>query len=235
MISSIEILKDLSILIILAIPPWIIFLKYLKKKPNKFILFLLFILYMLATLFAQNLPPFILVIYMLIREGKIRKNEKLLKPLGNKKFEIILYSLAFKFFITIVTGIFAILLMKFGLTPKAQEVTNLFLDSSWFKIILLSIMTVIFAPIVEEFVFRHIFYNGFRRRTNDLLAAVFSSALFMILHYNLLSSLATFVLGLFNCRIYDKYGYRAAVLNHFIFNLISVMILIALKATNIQM
>lgn len=232
----IDILKEVSIILILAVPPWIIFRKYLKEKVNQIVLFLLFIIYIVSTLFTQNLLPFLLVFIILIRENRKRENKfsSLTRPLGRNKFEVILYSLSFRFIITIITVFIGIVIQSFGYKLEAQQITNMFFEAGAMQTIWLSLIAVIFAPVLEEYVFRHIIYRGLCKKVSKLMAAILSSALFMLLHFNLISSLATFTLGLINCRFYDKYGYRAAVVNHFIFNLLSTALMIYVKVANVN-
>lgn len=233
----VDILKEVSIILILAVPPWIIFRKYLKEKVNQIVLFLLFIIYILSTLFTQNLLPFLLVFIILIKENKKRNNEysNLNKPLGKNKFEVLLYSLSFRFIITIITIAVGIVMQELGYKLEAQQITNMFLEAGAFQTIWLSLIAIVFAPVLEEYVFRHIIYRGLSKKVSKFMAAVLSSALFMLLHFNLISSLATFTLGLINCRFYDKYGYRAAVLNHFIFNFLSTALMIYIKIANVNL
>lgn len=233
----IDILKEVSIILILAVPPWVIFRKYLKQKVNQIVLFLLFIIYILATLFTQNLLPFLLVFIILIKENKKKDSRfsSLTRPLGRYKFEVILYSLSFRFIITIITIVIGIVIQSYGYKLEAQQITNMFLEAGTLKLIWLSLIAVIFAPVLEEYVFRHIIYRGLCKKVSKPMAAILSSALFMLLHFNLISSLATFALGLINCRFYDKYGYRASVMNHFIFNFLSTAIMIYVKVANVNL
>ncbi|CDF59441.1 CPBP family intramembrane glutamic endopeptidase [Thermobrachium celere] len=233
-IKLVDLLKDLIILTFLAIPPFIAFRRRILKRANKLVSFIIFIIYMALTIFTQNLAPFILVMLILHWHNKRQSDyrDNLTKPIGSKKFEIVLYSITFKFIILLVTALFVILLMKFGINPESQDVVKMFYEGSWGRVIWLSLITVLFAPFLEEYVFRHIFYRGFSKKIGKTLSAVLTSVLFMILHFNIASSIGTFSLGIMNCILYEKYGYRAAVLNHFIFNLTSTIVIIALKIVN---
>ncbi|SKA90140.1 CAAX protease self-immunity [Caloramator quimbayensis] len=232
-LNYIEILKAVSIVIFLALPPWFAMRKYLKNYISRALLIITFIAYIAATIFTQNVIPFIAVILTFYFAVKMKDNDEMLyylRPLESKKEEIILYSFAFKFFTMIINIFFVMLLYKFGIKAKEQDIYNIFLKSGWGQTILLVIMTVVTAPIVEEFVFRHILYRGFKKKIGNVFSAILSSLLFTLLHFNIAGSISYFAVGIFNCYLYEKYGYRAAVINHFVFNFISVLMIILMKA-----
>ncbi|HBM80788.1 MAG TPA: hypothetical protein DD426_08125, partial [Clostridiaceae bacterium] len=102
--------------------------------------------------------------------------------------------------------------------------------------ILYFIMIVFCAPIVEEFVFRYWLYDSVLKRwTGRIISAVITSILFMAAHYNLQGSIAFFLIGMINCYLYEKYGYWAAVANHFMFNFTSAAMLVAVKIFGIPL
>ncbi|KRQ86136.1 CAAX amino terminal protease self- immunity [Caloramator mitchellensis] len=232
-----EIIKMLSILILLALPPFLALIRYSNLfKKKKYMWFLIFIPYVVATLFTQNLLPFIAVILTLYFIKKQNDEELMFhfRSLKGWTAEIIGIAVLFKFAITILSVIYVFLLTKLGFTVESQEVIGMFLKASWIQVIFLSITTVIFAPIVEEFIFRHMLYRGVKKK-NKAFAVIFTSLLFTLLHYNLAGSLSFFAVGILNCYLYDKFGYRAAVLNHVVFNFISVVLIIAAKVLNLPL
>ena len=93
---------------------------------------------------------------------------------------------------------------------------------------------LVFAPIVEELVFRGSFYAPLRKN-HHLLGVLLSSFLFGFLHVyqslfagNLMDLLYIFsygLLGSFMCRIYDKTNsFFSCVLLHFLNNFISIVL-----------
>lgn len=241
--SYVDILKTISVLVLLALPPWIVLRKYLKERINKsrglteLFLIIIFAVYISGTIFTENLFPFIVVLIIFFFVFKYRGDSEeiyYLRPLGNKKTEVFLYSVIFKFGITFINLIFILLLMGAGFKLEGQEVAKMFFDAGWLKIILLSLMTVVIAPILEEFIFRHTLYRNLSKKFGRVLAAILTSALFAMLHYNVAGTISFFGVGLYNCYLYEKYGYRAAVFNHFIFNFTSTFFIILLKAFNVN-
>lgn len=235
-LSPLEIFKIISIVMLLALPPWLNLTKYIKSRINRFLFVILFIIYIIATLFTQNILPFIVVIITLIFINKTQDDRIVyfLRPLGENRSKVILYSFMFKVVISIIDAIFVSALTAMGLKLQGQEISNVFLKSSGFSMFLLLIMMVIIAPILEEFVFRHILYRGLGAKIGKISAAIITSLLFMLLHFNIAGSIAFFGVGLYNCYLYDKYGYRAAVTNHFIFNGVSALFIVLIKLSGMS-
>lgn len=237
-LKFIDIIKSLSVLALLALPPWFVFRKYLRGKINPFLQKIIFIFYIVITFFTEQLIPFILVLLIFIFMRRYREEDEVtyyFRPIKGKKLEIILSSIVFMFISKFVSTIFVVLIkFVFNIELESQEILNMFMKGSWLSIIVLSVLTVIIAPILEEFIFRHIIYGGISKRKGKIPAAIISSLLFTLLHYNLAGVLAFFAVGMYNCYLYEKYGYRAAVINHSIFNLSSTAMIILIKALNIH-
>ena len=242
-ISYMDAFKTVSVLLLLALPPWVVLRGYLKSSINKskaltqLLLVLIFAVYIGGTLFTENLLPFIAVLFIFYFIFKYRdESEQIyyLRPLGNKKAEVFIYSVIFKFAITFLNLIFVLFLMGAGFKLEGQDVSKMFFNAGWLKIIILSIMTVVIAPVLEEFIFRHTLYRNLSKKFGRIAAALLTSILFAALHFNLAGTISFFGVGLYNCYLYEKYGYRAAVLNHFIFNFVSTFLIILLKVFNIN-
>lgn len=62
----------------------------------------------------------------------------------------------------------------------------------------------IIGPILEEIVFRKIFYGGLQRKVGFLFAALISSAVFAVAHFDLRFVLVYFAIGFFLCYVYHK-------------------------------
>lgn len=233
-----EIVQMVMIVFFLAIPPWLALVKYFRGKVNKVLLAVAFVLYLVLTLMTQNIFPFMVVlltIYLMFTaesESISTQNSEerfYLRPLKGKKLEVVVMSVGFKIFMSIVNLWFALFLTGFGLKLEQQKISTVFMDAGWGKVLFLSLLTVVTAPVLEEFVFRHIFYRQLSKRMGKLGAILISSILFALLHFNFLGTISFLGVGVFNCYLYDRYGYRAAVLNHFIFNGISTVLMIGYK------
>ena len=236
--SYLEIAQTFLVLICISIPPWLSLKKYFINRINRFVMFIMFLIYIAAIIFtqSQNILPFIAVLISIYLLYRTRNNEEeiyFLRPLKDKKFEVLLQSITFKVIISIINMWFVFFMMGFGIKLQQQEISKMFMDSSWTKIIMLSLLTVVTAPILEEFIFRHTLYRQLSKKTGKIAACLITSGLFALLHFNFLGTISFFGVGIFNCYLYDKYGYRAAVINHFVFNFISTFMIIMLKLFNV--
>lgn len=233
----IRIIQYLSILLLLSLPPWFSMIKrFRNRRARRMIWILAFIPYIVAVTYTQNIVPFfavLITLYFIKNQGD-EGELYYFRPIRGKISYLIGISIVFRIAVTIVNGIYVALLMKFGIKPQPQEVMKLFLEKPWPSVIYLSLMTVIAAPILEEFIFRHIFYRNLAK-INKTFSAIFTSLLFMLLHYNIAGAVSFFMVGVFNCYLYDKFGYKAAVFNHFLFNLVSVVGLLIMKYHNIPL
>lgn len=90
---------------------------------------------------------------------------------------------------------------------------------------LFGLITIAVLPAVfEEFAFRKVIY-GYMRKHGKIIAAVFSSILFGLMHQNLTQGLFAFGMGLLMCCVYEKTGRIIyTMLLHFLNNAISVLL-----------
>lgn len=241
----INIIKDAIVYIFINILPLIVFLNVRKIKGNKnIIVYILIPMYLVLALFTQNLLPFILVILIILYMRNIY-NDDLLYTDSNfidygdqfrrysfniKSFKILqgMKIITFSYLITIViSAVEAIFYNIFNLVPKNQDVINIMRDMPLKKFLIMIPVTVIFAPVVEEFIFRwFIFENIFKKRLGTAMAVVLSSSIFAIAHFNLKAFPILMWIGIYNCYLIEKKGYWYSVFNHSFFNLITTSILL---------
>ena len=90
----------------------------------------------------------------------------------------------------------------------------------WMNLIIIALL----PAVVEEFIFRGLILNGYKRR-NPLMAILLSSFLFGIMHMNLNQFSYAFVIGLiFGLLAYATGSLLPSILGHFIINGTSVVI-----------
>ncbi|MEF9952801.1 MAG: CPBP family intramembrane glutamic endopeptidase [Clostridium sp.] len=249
----IEFLKEASKIILFILVPWIMLISVMKKtksKKQKKFLTIVFFLYVGITLFTQQiLPTIVCLIYLKIvySSNKYEEEKYYLRPLNKKKyklsilknsytitiagerFKVIAMSIIFKILTMVFSLWFIVVLNAYGIEAAEQEIIKEFLTSTPLKAIYLAVLMIVTAPILEEFIFRHIFYRGLKGRCGKILAAIISSIFFTILHYNLAGAVVFFAMGLFTCYIYEKHGYRGSVICHFIANLIALVGLLVIQ------
>lgn len=126
----------------------------------------------------------------------------------------------------LITFIYVLILQNFlpGLYESYMEAAELMegisFQSNSLELILLFISVVILAPIVEEIVFRGIFFNLLNRRKSTLFAMVVSSLVFGLLHAQ--TMVPTAVIGFVLCFIYHRTGSLLLVMaGHMVNNLIA--------------
>lgn len=241
---------ELIVIMIVAFPPFMYLFRYINGRVKSvFLRLILYAAYWGGTLLFSNTIPAVTVLF-LIWKARVENNELardsesnafVLDCTGPKwKFsfkdfvKIFLLGILLKAIVTYINLLVILLLSEFKIDLKNQEIIGLFFKSSFLGTVIYFIIIVIFAPVVEEFVFRFWIYDRLlKHRIGPWFAMLLSSLLFMTAHFNLQGAAAFFLIGAANCYLYEKKGYWAAVTNHFVFNLISALMLLAARALNL--
>jgi len=257
--NRIRFVADLLVLVLVAFPPFLYLYQYLHDKVRNFMLkILIYIIYWGGTVVASNLIPASTVLFLIWKSKKENAVDTIdFETEGSRvversfrldcsdakwafsiktfiKFSVL--GVLIKFFVTYVNLIVVEILNKYNIILENQEIIGEFLKSTLWKSAVFFVIIVICAPIVEEFVFRFWIYDRIlKKKVNTLLSAILSSLLFMAAHFNVQGAIAFFLIGVINCYLYDKKGYWAAVANHFMFNFITVVLLIIVKVFNIPL
>ena len=98
-------------------------------------------------------------------------------------------------------------------------------DTLYSSSIIVSIITiVIFAPILEEIMFRGIIFNKLNSKMNTWTAIIISALVFGAVHMNIIQGTNAFILGVALAYIYSKtHNLYTCICVHFINNLLSVV------------
>lgn len=244
--------QDILVMAVIAIPPFLYlheFINYIlyksaDKKDHRKLFYLLqffiYVVYWAGTVLLSNMVPAATIIFLIVYIRKMPENDyRILRPdfsqmtwsfsLG-KFIKVSAFGILIKYVITIINAAVIIILTLLKVELVNQEIVNIFLESNIYQSVYYFILTVIGAPVVEEFVFRYWFFDRiFKRKVGIRLAAVLSSILFMGAHFNIQGAAAFFLVGIINCYLFEKFGYWSAVANHFIFNFTSILMLVALR------
>lgn len=255
---KIDIIKDALVFLFVYIPPFIIFVKFWRERhKGKALLVLIGFLYIIISFFTQNLLPFILVLFNI---KYLKSSENMYDTFRNeyyninyskrsisskvrgdyerfkfslKSFNVIIgIKLAFiSYLITIFISAFeGILLSNFKVEAKQQEIVTWMTNMPLGKFLIMIPIIVVFAPVLEEFVFRWIlFQRTFRPRVGVYFASILSSLIFAFIHFNLTAFPLLVWIGLYNCYLINKKGYWYSVFNHFVFNSVTTTILLLEK------
>lgn len=156
--------------------------------------------------FVSNYLVYILLIYYIFMIIYLYKNNK--KEEQNLKIK--------NYFGLIVLGIsiatiYNMIIFKFSpITTKSS--TPLFL---------LIISTGIVGPILEEMLFRYVFYNRLKKKYSKKTAIIINSIIFGLIHLNLINIIYAFILGIVLNLAYEKYhSIKAPILIHVAGNII---------------
>ena len=86
---------------------------------------------------------------------------------------------------------------------------------------------LIFAPIVEEVIFRGYIYRILKSKLPIIFSMIISSTLFALIHYNVLSYILLFVLSIFLTYIYERNGsIICPIIIHSLFNLMMSILIV---------
>lgn len=235
--SAIELIQLLLIVMVIGFPPYLSAIGMFKKMPL-FVFIIVSIIYWAGTLYTQQLVPFLLIIILLIkkyRDKKHRREIQLYTPhptFGVKDFfSTVLLTILIRYPIGIVNTFYIYFIERLGMDIQQQEIVDVFVNSQNGVLnVLLICLVVIVAPINEEFSIRHWFFDRvLSPRIGVIFAAIISSMLFTLLHYNITGVPTFFLLGLYACYIYHRKGLWGAVTVHFTFNLTSILAVIWTK------
>ena len=109
--------------------------------------------------------------------------------------------------------------------------TNLYGD---FNIIKTIIQTVILGPIIEEYLFRGMIYNGLKKNFNDKKSMIITSIVFAITHTNIIQMIYAFLLNIILVKVYEKYkNINSCIIIHSMSNLTTTFITIFLVKNNL--
>lgn len=243
-----QIIETVLVLLIVYILPLAIFIKLSRTKNiSRLMCIAISILYIVLSIFTDNLLPFIFTIFniMLIKYGEIKdedmgsnsqNRENIFKGDYNKyKFSIktfsfykgIKYSLFSYIIFIIVMSLFQYIFYKLHIETKQQEVVEETMKGTW-NMFLIAVPTIaIFAPVVEEFIFRwYLFEVIFKKRIGVLTSAIITSIIFSLVHFNINAFPVLLTLSLINCYLIHKKGYWYAVFNHSVFNSVTIIAMI---------
>lgn len=179
---KINLIKDFIVYILIYFLPLLVFWKLsLNKSRKKITLLVISILYIAFSIFTQNLLPFILIL-ICIRYLKydIELYDDYYKyNFGFKDLNFIKalkYSI-FSYMLTLIIATLALSFFSVFKVPlKEQEIVTIMAKLPLKKFIIMMPVTIIFAPVVEEFIFRWLLFEKvFKDKVGIYLSAFITS------------------------------------------------------------
>jgi membrane protease YdiL (CAAX protease family) len=167
--------------------------------------------------FLGHLSIFLCFIYLVIVQKKYKFSLK-----KKEFFNVVIYCILFVPIVFLISIVSKLLLPEF---TEQQQVKDL--KDSFFEVIRRDgIIIILLAPIIEEVVFRGLFYAALKSYFPWFVSLLFSSVIFSIIHENILAFTLLFSLSLLLTLIYELYGKLFyPILIHSCFN-ISMLFLI---------
>lgn len=130
----------------------------------------------------------------------------------------------------IITGAWILLLEKLNIDVSEQAAVKLLKEGNAAALLVLLPASLILAPVGEELAFRHIIYRKLASLMPSRSAAVVSALLFSVVHMNIRSFPALFLLGLFLsylCR--ENRSLWNSIAGHIVFNTVTVILLFLIR------
>lgn len=227
---KLDIIKDVLVFSIVYVPPFLVFSKFWRdEKKSNLLLVLIGIVYLITCIFTENFIPFVFVllnmIYLKHRDGPYEFDIR-----GFKFFKALAAVVVF-YLITVGISITeTIILSNFRVELKQQDIVTHMANMSLNKFLIMIPVVIIFAPILEEFVFRWLLFKKiFTKRMGVYLAAILSSLIFAVIHFSLNAFPIILWIGIYNCYLINKKGYWYAVFNHCAFNSVTIVALLLQK------
>ena len=122
-----------------------------------------------------------------------------------------------------LAGLTEQIIRRIGYTPELQQPVKMVMQAtSLQQLIVHGVAAVIFAPIVEEIIFRGVLYPAAKFRVGPRMALWGVSLLFALTHLNLTALIALTVLGIILTFLYETTGNLVApIIAHSLFNAVN--------------
>ena len=132
------------------------------------------------------------------------------------------YFVAFLPVIFIMSFLCKLMLFEYEEQKMVVEIKKNFYNNLFFNFFLI----IIVAPIIEEIVFRGLFYKTLKNFIPFVQASIISSLIFAIIHENILSLTILFLLSLYLTYIYERTNsILYPILTHSIFNFLNLLLI----------
>ncbi|GAA0116901.1 CPBP family intramembrane metalloprotease [Clostridium senegalense] len=233
---------DIFIIILVYFFPFIFFMYKLVFDYKKFSIFSFksigtiiiytIIVLLLPPMHANTLPFFAVVLAIMYMKNEHDKDYfKYNFSIENTNFILAFKYALFSYAISIVAALIWDIILKFmGVTTEQQDVVQILSDYTLLKFLISVPSTVIFAPILEEFVFRYLLFEKFLNKfIHPILSAVITSLIFAFMHFSLSAFLTLFTLSLLTCYFMHNKGFWYSVSIHMMMNLITTTLIFISK------
>ena len=168
--------------------------------------------------------PCLLFLYFLFRNNNLVSLDETEEP--SSRFSPLVFLHFFLIFCgvqwisSLLTIPLVLLFQKMGLDLSYSEMAA---KGGALNDIPMLVYTILIAPIVEELVFRGVFYKRFKA-FGSFFTAFACSLFFALIHSNFLQFIPAFMMGFVLFAIRDKYGLRYSILLHLTNNALAILV-----------
>ena len=132
------------------------------------------------------------------------------------------YFLVFLPIIFVISFLCKLILFEYEEQKMVLEIKKNFYNNLFINFLLI----IIVAPIIEEIVFRGLFYKTLKKFVPFIQASIISSLIFAIIHENILSFTILFLFSLYLTWIYERTNsILYPILTHSIFNFLNMSLI----------
>ena len=168
--------------------------------------------------------PCLLFLYFLFRNNNLVSLDETEEPSSRFSLPVFLhFFLIFcgvQWISSLLTIPLVLLFQKMGLDLSYSEMAA---KGGALNDIPMLVYTILIAPIVEELVFRGVFYKRFKA-FGSFFTAFACSLFFALIHSNFLQFIPAFMMGFVLFTIRDKYGLRYSILLHLTNNALAILV-----------
>ena len=168
--------------------------------------------------------PCLLFLYFLFRNNNLVSLDETEEPSSRFSLPVFLhFFLIFcgvQWISSLLTIPLVLLFQKMGLDLSYSEMAA---KGGALNDIPMLVYTILIAPIVEELVFRGVFYKRFKA-FGSFFTAFACSLFFALIHSNFLQFIPAFMMGFVLFAIRDKYGLRYSILLHLTNNALAILV-----------
>lgn len=127
-----------------------------------------------------------------------------------------------------LAGAWKLFIEYFHLPAQQQEPVLWLAEAESLTLLLtMTVATIVLAPLTEELLFRGCLYRFLKSKLPLVFALLLSGVLFALVHFNLLSLLPLFFLGVILAYAYERTGsIKVPILIHGIFNANTIMLIV---------
>ena len=163
---------------------------------------------------------YISVVLLILYYGLNLKNKFLFNKRDIKK--TLKYFVVFLPIIFVISFLCKMILFEYEEQKMVVEIKKNFYNNLFSNFLLI----IIVAPIIEEIVFRGLFYKTLKKFVPFMQASIISSLIFAIIHENILSFTILFLLSLYLTWIYERTNsILYPILTHSIFNFLNMSLI----------